>query len=305
MFITRHGFNSEPFLSRCDTSKKVSSLMISNGIYDEFRIDETLDVVDSIIKRDWNLDTAFLAKFQNSLEAGNLTMTGGLKIQKIKFKRRKVGDLSWETMTDYPFSDDIENYDLEDFYIENSKAYEYTLVPVVQNFEGVGVTNTITPIYKSLFLTGRDNNSNLVNYSLRFDLKPSDITSNFDRTYQKTLSSKYPAVLCGESNYLTGNIAVKLISPTTEINNGKIDIQAENAYREAFEEFIANGKPILIRNHSLYILGTISEPKKNPVFDNEVAFGLYDFTMSFTEYGDSKDMNTLKLNNLTYEVITS
>jgi len=304
-FITRYGFNHRPFVESAHTSKKVSNLMVSNGIYDEIKIDESLDVINSIDKKIWSMDTVFDWRANNSLEAGNLASGNGMKIQKIRFKRRKVGDLNWEVMVDCPFSDDIENYDIEDFYIENQKNYEYSLVPVVQSFEGVGVISKITPEYFSLFLTGRNDDGNLVNYPLRFDLKTSEISPNFDRTYQKTLSSKYPAVLCGKSNYLTGNISVKLISPTTEVNGGKVNIQAENAYRESFESFIASGRPILIRNHSMYILGTISDPKKNPAFNEETAFGLYDFTMSFTEYNDAKNMEILKNNNLNYEVTSN
>jgi hypothetical protein len=304
LFITRYGFSSEPFLWNCHTNSKVSALLVSNGIYDEIKIDETLDSINSIEKEDWTLDTAFNAKFQNNLEAGNLS-NNGIPIQYIRFKRRKIGELNWETMVDEVFYKDIENYNVIDYFIENATEYEYMLVPVTQSTEGQGVSSSIETDYFSLFLTGRDNEGNLKNYPLRFDMKTSDITTNADVTYQKTLSSKYPARLCGESNYLTGNVVVKLISLTTELAGGKVDMKAEKIYREAFEEFIHSGKPMLIRNHSLYILGTIGEPKKNPAFDEEVAFGIYDFSLAFTEYDDAKNMTVLKNNNLYYTVETS
>jgi hypothetical protein len=275
--------------------------MATNGIYDEIKIDETLNSTNSITKEDWEIDTAFNWKAQNSLEAGNVSGSGS-KIQKIRFKRRKIGDLKWQTMLDIDYDLDIENYDLLDYLIENSTDYEYALVPILQGFEGVGVTKKITPKYFSMFLTGRDTNGELKNYPLRFDLKTNDIKVNEDKVYQKTLSSKYPALLCGESKYLTGNINVKLISPITESEDGRIDIKAEKVYREAFEDFIHSGKPMLIRNHSLYVLGTIGEPSKNPAFEEEVAFGLYDYSLIFTECGDAKDMATLQNNNLTYEI---
>lgn len=275
--------------------------MVSNSISDELKIDETLDSTNSIAKEDWGIDTAFDWKALNTLEAGNVSGSGS-KIQKIRFKRRKVGELKWETMIDINYDLNIENYDLLDYLIENSTLYEYALVPILQGFEGVGVTKTITTEYFSMFLTGRDTIGELKNYPLRFDLKTSEIKLNEDKVYQKTLSSKFPALLCGESKYLTGNINVKIISPTTENDNGKVDIKAEKVYREAFESFIHSGKPILIRNHSLYILGTIGEPSKNPSFDEETGFSIYDYSLSFTECGDAKDMNTLQNNGLTYDI---
>ena len=303
-FITRFGFNGSPFVEACHVSRKVSYLMASNGVFDEIKIDETLDSTNSIKKESWTLDTTFLSKFQNSLEAGNI-IAGGIKIQKIRFKRRKIGELSWQTMIDVPFSDDIENYDTQDFFVENTTDYEYSLVPVIQNFEGVGVTEQITTDYQSLFLTGLNSKGELCNYPLRFDLHTTDISLNFDQTIQKTLSSQYPALLCGESKYYSGNIAVKLITPTTEANGGKVDMKAEKAYREAFEDFIHGGKPMLIRNHSMYILGVLTDPKKNPAFDEEVAFGIYDYSLAFNEVNNAKDMEVLKQYGLTYDVSAS
>lgn len=305
-FITRFGFgNGMPFLDRCDTQKKINSLYVSNGIYDEIKIDETLDSVNSINKEDWGMDTAFDARFQNSLQAGNLSMSGDMKIQKIRFKRRKVGDLSWETMIDYPFSDDVENYDLEDFYIYCGYNYSYTLVPVVQSTEGIGVTNNIVPIYKSLFLTGRNGNGDLVNYPIRFDLNLTDISLNEDKTVVKTLSSQYPAILCGSSKFMSGSLGFDLISSNCEENSGKVDFAKENSYREGFEEFIHAGKPMLIRNHSFYTLGILSDIKKNPIFGDDVGWGLYKYQCTFTEIGNGKDMTELQKNNLTYNISTS
>lgn len=304
MFLNMEGFNDgSPFLWNCYTIPKVDAIRVSNGIYDEIKIDETLDIENSIEKDVWTLDTAFDAKFQNNLEAGNIG--SGLPIQYIRFKRRKVGELNWEVMVDVPFDKNIENYDIIDYLIENAVDIEYCLVPLVQFIEGQGVSSIVTTDYKSLFLTGRDENNILQNYPLRFDEKASDITINMDKTIQKTLSSKYPAILCGESQYLSGSITVKLVSPTTEDNQGRIDMKAEKAYRESFESFISSGHPILIRNHSMYILGTIQEPKKNPAFDEEVAFGIYDYNMTFTEVNNAKDLEVLKSNGLVYTVTTN
>lgn len=304
MFITKRGFNSEPFLWNCHTNKKVSKLFVSNGIYDEVKIDETLDVLNSIEKENWTMDTSFDWKAQKNLEAGNIS-GGGVKISQIRFKRRKIGTLDWETMLDMDFNIDIENYDMIDYLIESSETYEYALVPLLQGFEGQGVSSQVDTSYLSMFLTGSDGNGNIINYPLRFDETNSDIKINEDVVYQRTLSSKYPARLCGESKYLTGSINVKLISPTTEKNNGKVDFKAEKVYRKAFEEFIHSGRPMLVRNHSLYILATVSEPTKNPAFNNETAFGLYDFQFIFTEYADAQSMENLKNSGLSYTVATS
>lgn len=303
MFFGHNMFASGAFVSACHMNTKINSLMISNMIVDELKIDDTLNITNVITKEDWDMDTLFDGKFQNNLEAGNLT-NSGIPIQYLRFKRRKIGELKWQTMVDIAFDKNMENYDVTDYYIENAVDMEYILVPVTQSLEGSGVSKTITPNYFDLYLTGRDDDGVLQNYPLRFDLELSDITLNEDKTFIKTLSSQYPVLMRGKAKYLTGTIKADLISPTTEEAFGVVNMQSENVYREAFEDFIHSGKPMLIRNHSFYILGTVSEPKKNP-FSNTIAFGIWTFDMKFTEIGNAKDMDTLKANNLTYDIITS
>ena len=296
----KEGFGRNPFLIRLDTSKKIDSVFISNGIYDEFKIDETLDSINSVEKEEWGIDTVLLAEFKNNLEAGNLT-NQSIPIQYLRFKRRKIGELNWQVMIDIPFDKDIENYNIVDYYVENSIDYQYTLVPLVQSIEGNGVVEEIEASYFNLFLTGRNGKGVLQNYPLRFDLNINEITLNQDIVFQKTLSSQYPSIMRGKSKYLSGSFVADVISPTTEENSGIIDMKTENIYRKEFEEFLYSGNKILIRNHSMFILGNISEPKKAPIFNSETAFGIHTFNMSFTETS-SHELSDLLENNLTYEV---
>jgi hypothetical protein len=104
--------------------------------------------------------------------------------------------------------------------------------------------------------------------------------------------------------YYTGNVKADLISPTTVNNVGKIDMGAENAYREQFENFIHLGKPILIRNHSFYVLGIVSDIKKDPIFGDDCGWGIWTYTFTFTEVDNGEDLKRLIANNLTYIIET-
>lgn len=300
MGFWNEGFSRNAFIIRLDTNKKVDSILMSNGIFDEFKIDETLNSTNSIEKEDWGIDTVLLAEFKNNLEVGNLT-NQSIPIQYLRFKRRKVGELKWQVMIDIPFDKEIENYNIVDYYVENSIDYQYTLVPLVQSIEGNGVIEEIEATYFNLFLTGRNSDGILKNYPLRFDLNINEITLNQDVVFQKTLSSQFPSVMRGKSKYLSGSFVADVISPTTEGNGGNVDMKAENIYRKEFEDFLYSGNKILIRNHSLYILGNISESKKTPIFNSETAFGIHTFNMSFTETSNH-ELSDLLENDLTYEV---
>lgn len=279
---------------------KFNTLRLSNMIIDMIDIEETLDIdSNNMVKPEFSMTSALVADFKNNLEGGNIG--DGVQIEYIRFKRRKVGDLQWQTMIDIPFDKNIENYDLNDYYVKNGITYEYALVPVFQNQEGIGVSNSIMTKYFSLFLTGRNLNGDLCNYPLRFDLSLSDVTLNEDKTIVKTLSSQFPAFLCGSAKYYTGTVTCSLISPTTEKNLGKIDMNTENIYRESFEEFIHTGRPMLIRNHSFYLLGVLSEIKKTPIFGDDCAWGIWNYNFTFTQVDKADDIAILKKNLLTYD----
>lgn len=303
MFFNYDGLGISPFVWNCHLDTTVTSLEVSNLIVDEIKIDSTLEATNSIEKEEWGIDTELLAEFQNNLEAGNISSGIGIPIQYLRFKRRKADELTWQTMVELEYDSDIENYDMEDYYVQNGVSYEYTLVPVTQSFEGRANTSSILTDYKKLYLTGYDSDGNFCNYPLRFDLELSDITTNRDITTFKTLSSQYPIVRRGKTKYLSGNITADLISPTTEEDYGVITMTSENAYREAFEYFLNSDKPMLIRNHSFYILGTVDSQSKNP-FSTDCAFGIWKYNLSFVETGGT-DLTTLKKNNLTYSVTTS
>lgn len=299
MFFNKNTFSVNPFISNCYIGKQFGQMDISNMIIDELVINEGLDEIENIEKEDWKINTDFQALFQNTLEAGNLT-NNGVRIQKIRFKKRLNNSLTWDTMAEIPYKQEQVNYEIKDFYVKAYEDIEYSVSGLTQNIESKGVTKTIQPKYMSMYLTGRDENDKLCNYPLRFDLSVSDISTNESKVFQQTLCSQYPILLSGKTKYQSGSMTVSLISSNTEEQNGKINMQTENSYREGFEKFIGLGKPLLIRYHSLYLLGVITEPKKKP-FSDDCAFGIWNYTLTFTEINNT-NTDTLLKNGLTYDI---
>ena len=82
MIFNRQGMGYLPFLSSCYLGNVSSQMDISNGIFDELEIQDTLDSINSAIKStDWTTDTYMQALFQNNLEGGSVSMQN-VKIQK-------------------------------------------------------------------------------------------------------------------------------------------------------------------------------------------------------------------------------
>lgn len=294
MILGHTFFEKSPFLSHCYVDNTQTELQLSNMIIDEIKMDDSLDIDNTIEKEEWGMFTSLLAKFQDNLEGGNL-QNMGIPVQKIRVKKRKIGELNWETLMDFTYDTDKENYDLLDCYVETAQNYEYTLVPVTQSIEGTGVSQIIYVNYKNLFLT-----SDTDNYAFRFDLSLDSITQVRDETVIKTLSSKYPVIIRGKSNYETGQITAKPLSNTT-ISNGDTDLDSQKSLSTSLYDFLHEGKPMLLRYFNMYYLVTISNVSRKP---HESIYGVEDVTFTWTQIADT-DKDTLETNGLTYDTRNS
>lgn len=146
MYFYKNYLGYKPITWCAYIGDRTNKLDVSNGIYDEIKIDDGLNMVQNIEKQEWVVSTSFDAKFQNNLEAGNVT-NQGIPIQKILFRRRKLPELTWENMTYINYDKEIQNYDLEDKYIENDVDMQYSVSPVTQSIIGNGVISNIKTEY--------------------------------------------------------------------------------------------------------------------------------------------------------------
>lgn len=297
MYFYKNYLGYKPITSCAYIGNRVSRMDVSNGIYDEIKIDDGLDIIKNIEKQEWVLSTSFQAKFQNNLEAGNVT-NQGIPIQKILFRRRKLTDLTWENMTYLDYDKEIQNYDLEDRYIENNVDMQYSVSPVTQNIIGNGVISNIKTDFDSLFLTSKDYNMNC-----GYNLELSDIEYVTDYTIIKTLSNKYANLTGGGSNYRKGSVTCVSISDDT-IENQNTIISSENKLNNEVEEYLNNGKLKLLRYNNITMLVKCLNVKRKRLDEGAGTgiFGMWQWSFDFVEI-DKNDLETLAKNGLTYELV--
>ena len=291
MILGYDGFDYSPFLDNCFLGSKQNEIQLSNMVIDEIKMDESLDIPNTIDKKDWGIETSLHAKFQNNIEGGNLT-NQGIPIQKIRIKKRKVGELKWEVMIDFSFSLDKENYDVEDYYVETATNYEYSLVPVTQSIEGVGLSNFIYVDYSSLFLT-----SDSENYAFRYNADYGTINQVKDEKIIQTLSSKFPMLIRGLCDYETGSVKALPLSDGT-IKNNSINIDEQKTLHNKLYTFLHSGKPLLLRYFNMYYLVSISDVSRTP--DSVGNYGIEEIQFTWTQIADT-DLETLEANGLTYQ----
>ena len=289
-------FGNQPFNSQVYMGKQFNTLRLSNGIYDEVKIDETLDSPNVATKENWSTDTIFDAKFKNNYEAGNIELQN-LPIQYLIFERQEQGSLKWETMYKIKYIKGTDNYQLYDYYIKNNVNMTYRFSPVCQNIVGIGASSSIKTSYNRLFLTDAQFNMNN-----GYDLVVENVTTVNNSTVIETLVGKYPVVLNSATKYRKGKINCTTLSRESLDNYGNINtstIEAENVLNQKIEAFLSDGKPKLMRYNNLFMVVKIQNPTR--VTDsNHSVFSIWEWSYEWIEV-DGSDMNSLLKNNLTYD----
>ena len=109
-----------------DNIKKIT---VTRGEFD--RLNVTRDGSDAAFADadGWNYNTAFIAEFNGTLDAGNISYQLE-QIDAIRIKHRRKGDLKWNTLYEKPIADyaDLE-FDYFDRIAGNKTEYEYCAVP--------------------------------------------------------------------------------------------------------------------------------------------------------------------------------
>ena len=282
------GFNEGAVFNTINSINKFYRLEIQKAIFDEIHIRQRTDVSLDNQKQEWQVDSRLLAKFKNSLEAGNLDLQEQL-IELIRFKKRKLGDLGWMNVEDIAYSLEQTVYSHNDKYTEAGEIYEYAITPVAfGGFEGDYVIQEIECEFESTWLLDKLNN-----YKLMHDLEYGDIETIIPSNVYEPLGSEYPIVsFNGSLKFRRGTITCKLVSDAT-IDNGDIDVRQEKLTRKTIMNFLTNKKPKILKDGggNYMLVSIINNPRLKPL--NQLGQLIYDVTFDFVEVGNALDDNSL------------
>lgn len=231
---------------------------ISNGIFDEIHTRENSNIPYSTDKQDWQYDTVMLAKFQNSLEAGSIDL-GGLEIEKLKFRKRRIEELQWTDVAEVDFNPDVRVYIIYDRYVEANQPYEYSIVPITSTVTGKSINSEMTPEFDGIWLTDKASN-----YQLLYNLEQGDVQHNSQNAKFEPLDSKYPIIVYSNMDYVTSSIKAMVVSPNSM--NGQIDKRQEKLNRDNWMKFLKNHKPKLLRgtNGDFRMITVTGNPREIP-----------------------------------------
>lgn len=265
-----------------------SKVELDNIIVDDLAVDAGYKEF-KLEKGEWMSNTVLLATFNNTLEAGNLSM-GDMEVSNLRFKKRKKGELEWLLIDEVDYSPAQIHYEVRDRLARSNIEYEYAIVPVSGDIEGEIITDSITALYEGLWVVDANNSVNIfceVDYGT---IKHNTNTNTFEM-----LDNRYPIIITGEVDYASGTISGRLLSMDSWRKH-EMDYDAEYELRTYAINFFKNGQPKIVKNDKgrYYLVNIDSVQEKPYQYDNASV------TVSFnwTEIGDAEDLDTLITCNL-------
>jgi len=238
----------------------------------------------TIAKSEWRSNTIFLATFNKTLEAGNLTM-GDVDVSTLRFKKRKKGELQWLLIEELNYDKAQVTYVVRDRLARSNIEYEYAIIPVANNVEGEVISSSIVALHEGLWVVDANNSVNIF-----CEVDYGTINHNTNTNVFEVLDNRYPIVITGEIDYASGTNSGRLVAQKS-LENNKMDYNAELDLRDYAIKFFKNGKPKILKNDvGRYYLIVISDVQEKPY---ELDNASVTISFKWTEIGDAEDLETL------------
>ena len=287
----------------CNPLNNANSFTLKNGTFDELHITkDSAEIDNSVEKTSWTLNTVLLAKFKNDLVAGTLGIDG-YDITKIEIRKRKQGELLWQTYFTIDYDESVSVYTIIDKLIENEEGYEYCLRPVALGNNGVEIYGSDTTP-KEVYITYEHSHlfDNTGSYDLIYNVKINSMTNQIGANVVETLGSQYPYVVYGQSNYLKGSIECLLVSEESAV--GDVNIHSEKKLRNSILSFLNNKnyKVLKCEDGSYMLIQIIGTPTLTP---SEEILGIYQVSFEYIEVGSVNNMKELVNAGFTFNYLTT
>lgn len=260
---------------------------------DELKIDEDLNVLYNSNKQEWDYNTVLQAKFQDNLEAGNIS-NKGIPIEFIQFRKREIGTLEWRDIATFKYDTVTKLYQYMDRYVQSTEEYEYAVVPITANVIGKATTARIICDFDDLWLVGKDKQ-----IKLRYDNKQGDYENITQETLIEPIGSQYPIMCIGSTNYAKTSLEATIISDEQVSSySGSIqDKRHERIVRDNVLKFLRDNKPKIYKTGSgKFMLVKLSSVREKPI--NEVGGVIASISAEMTEIGNPTVQDDLRKSGL-------
>lgn len=273
----------DKYFSNLNETVIYNKARFEKAIFDEVHMIESVDILCTQDKKEWDYDTVFLWK-GNSVEAGNIEL-GGIPINKLLIRRRRKDDFVFENVKTFDFDKNVQFYEFKDRFIESYEDYVYGIQPMGGSIEnpilGETTTGEVECEFDSVWIVGKD-----TQYKLMYNLEVGSYETVIPTDVVETLGSKFPKVMSsGNVNYRKGNLRCMLVSnDTVQLNT--INPKEEKKLRRSIIAFLTSRKPMYYKSGDgeTMLISIINAPTLTP--RNELNQLIYEIDINFVEVGE-------------------
>lgn len=269
------------------SSNNIDNIQLREGIYDQIfgSSNPNLDEFENKVNN-WDYDTFISADFESNIFGGNVNFSIE-NTDFLRIKRRVKGTYKWVTLEKIMIE---KEEDFHFIYYDNLASakteYEYAVVPVKNNNEGMMTIGSVYSDFDGVYIVGLDKA-----YFGFLNLTIPAPTRHKASSVIATLDSRYPTIINNSiQNYYSDNLSATFVEADRNSLWGW-DFNDGWRYREEFKDWLYNDKAKIIKYYTgrswlVGISGDISD-KVNQHEENVVT------TFTWYEIGDVNDENDL------------
>lgn len=221
----------------------------------------------------WDGNTIFLAKFENTLNAGNITNLTNPILNWV-VKRRKSTETTFTTLATLP----VGTKEYVDATTEPNVEYVYNIIATNDTEASEPLENTLSSyFYNSIIMDVDGTVAYVFDLNLDFDGYENVVAQQIYEGF-----NKYPAYSFGKRDYKTGTVTAILSS---EYSSSGITQTVD--YIKSFNTFINNGNLKIFKDRKGNVLKVVTTGgvKQKPV-NIGITEQPYEITFNFTEVGE-------------------
>lgn len=222
----------------------ITYVALQNGMYDDlYATEETSSEPTDTCPENYDFDTIFHAKFNNTTDMGNIEWSLST-VSHILIKRRREDSFTWQTIFVKEINS-VEDFNIQgiDYTNESNVKYEYAVVPSLYGSEGNYSLSKVGSKFDGIYVVEKDKM-----YGTILTDGFCDTTRNFPSSTVVTINNRKPvdintSVANYDSGTCTGNW-LRINETNCELMN---DDYSRIKYQKEIIDFLSDRKPKLLK----------------------------------------------------------
>lgn len=303
MFFLYNMFQDGQALDSVGTSFPITSITISNGIFDHLNLLSKIytgtNTFDTIKPEEWDKDTILNVTFNDTLDGGNISDLIN-NIIAVEVQRKPADGDEWITLhridKDMASGTLTTEFTMTDTYNQNGVEYVYQVVFIDANGNvGSAIQQSVLSLFNEAYIADASHI-----YKITYEYQLTSQTNQKSATYTP-YGSRFPFVAYNaETLYDSGSVTAILIAPTSQSTTRSfLDRMEQTKLVDEFNTWLANGKPKILKDFNGHLkIVTVTEAISNSYY-KELANGLASTTFQFVEIGSMEQeyLDNLGLSN--------